>query len=160
MDNNCVKYYPNPSYLWKVMAQKKKLLCELWHWPLQWPLVIKIQHCSEELRPRHHFWVCMLCNLELGYMTLGHGSWTTIVWNIIQIQHISKRLWPGHRFWLCVHTDLDLGDMTLGQGHDTPLGHGKQLCEISDKRVGSYGPDTMWTDRVIPIYPPKLIVCE
>ena len=51
--------------------------------------------------------------------------------------------------------------MTLGQGHDTPLGHGQQLCEIisrSDKGVLSYGPDMMWTDgqtdRVIPIYPP------
>ena len=29
-----------------------------------------------------------------------------------------------------MHCDLDLGDMTLGQGHDTPLGHGQQLCEI------------------------------
>ena len=24
----------------------------------------------------------------------------------------------------------DLGDMNLVQGHDTPLGHGQQLCEI------------------------------
>ena len=27
--------------------------------------------------------------------------------------------------------DLDRGGMTLGQGHDTPLGHGQQMCEIS-----------------------------
>ena len=33
-------------------------------------------------------------------------------------------------FWVCVHCDLGLSDMTLGQGHDTPLGHGQQLCEI------------------------------
>ena len=36
--------------------------------------------------------------------------------------------------------------MTLGQGHDTPLGHGQQLCEIisiSNLAVRSfYGPDT------------------
>ena len=32
--------------------------------------------------------------------------------------------------------------MTLGQGHDTPLGHGQQLCDIkSNKAVKSYGPD-------------------
>ena len=34
--------------------------------------------------------------------------------------------------------------MTLGQGHDTPLGHGQQLCEISSRsnmEVRSYGPD-------------------
>ena len=31
--------------------------------------------------------------------------------------------------------------MTLGQGHDTPLGHGQQLCEIisrSDNGVQSW----------------------
>ena len=41
--------------------------------------------------------------------------------------------------------DLGLRDMTLGQGHDTPLGHGQQLCEIlsrSSMAVKSYGPDT------------------
>ena len=43
--------------------------------------------------------------------------------------------------------DLDLGDMTLGQGHDTPLGHGQQLCAILSK-IGTSGyevkgPDTM-----------------
>ena len=35
--------------------------------------------------------------------------------------------------------------MTLNQGHDTPLGHGQQLCEIlsrSNLAVRSYGPDT------------------
>ena len=39
----------------------------------------------------------------------------------------------------------ELGDMTLGQGHDTPLGHGQQLCEIlsrSSLAMRSYGPDT------------------
>ena len=48
--------------------------------------------------------------------------------------------------WVCVHCDLDLGDMTLGQGHDTPLGHGQQLCEIfsrSNMALRSYGLDTM-----------------
>ena len=36
----------------------------------------------------------------------------------------------AHGFWLCVNRDLDNGDMTFGQGHDTPLGHGQQLCII------------------------------
>ena len=56
---------------------------------------------------------------------------TTIVWNNIQIQNCSKELWPGHIFWLCVHSRFDLGEMTSIQGHDTPLGHGQQLCIIS-----------------------------
>ena len=76
-------------------------------------------------------------------------SWTTIVCNIIQIQQSSEKLWPGHGFSVFVHYDFDLGDMILGQGHDTPLGHGQQLCVIlsrEDKGVRSYGPDTMWTD--------------
>ena len=35
--------------------------------------------------------------------------------------------------------------MTLGEGHDTPLGHGRQVCEVlsrSNMAVRSYGPDT------------------
>ena len=34
--------------------------------------------------------------------------------------------------------------MTLGQDHDTPVGHGQQLCKIlsrSNYAVRSYGPD-------------------
>ena len=64
----------------------------------------------------------------------------------MKIQHGSVELWPGHRFWVCVHYEIDLEDIALGQGHDTPLGHGQQLCEIlsrSDKGVRSYGPDMM-----------------
>ena len=72
------------------------------------------------------------------------GSWTINVWHI-QIKHDSEELWPGHEFSVYMHCDLDLGDMTLGQGHDTPLGHGTQMCEIlsrSNKTVRSYGLDT------------------
>ena len=49
------------------------------------------------------------------------------------------------QFWVCVHCDHDLADMTLVQGHDTPLGHGQQLCEIlsrSNLAARSYGPNT------------------
>ena len=45
-----------------------------------------------------------------------------------------------------LHCYLDLGGMTLGQGHDTPLGHGQQVCEIlssSNMTVKSYVPDTL-----------------
>ena len=54
------------------------------------------------------------------------------------------------RIWVCVHCDLDLEDMNCGQGHDTPLGHGQQLCELLSRLytyLQSYGSDTMWTDR-------------
>ena len=42
---------------------------------------------------------------------------------------VNKELWTGQQFWLCVQCDLDLQGTDLGRGHDTPLGHGKQLCE-------------------------------
>ena len=47
------------------------------------------------------------------------------------------------RFWVYKHCDLE--DMTLAQGHDTPFGHGQQLCEIlfrSNLAVRSNDPDT------------------
>ena len=40
-------------------------------------------------------------------------------------------------------------DGSFSQGHDTPVGHGHQLCEIlsrSDKWVRRYDSDTMWTE--------------
>ena len=115
MDNNYVKYYPDPTRQWGVMAWSQIFsMYALWPW-----------HWRYDLRSRSWH------NL---------GSWTISVLNIIPIQHSSEELWPRHTFLVCVHCDLDLGDMTLGQGHDTPLGH-EQLREIlsrSDKGVRSY----------------------
>ena len=120
MDNNFVKYYPDLTWKWGVMARTRFLsICELWPWPWRNGLGSRSWH------------------------TLG--SWTTIVWNIIQIQHNSEELWPGHGIWVCVHCDLDLQCMTLSQGHDIPLGHGQQFCKIlsrSNMAVRSYGSDT------------------
>ena len=116
MENNCVKYYPDATWQWGVMARTRIFgICVLWPW----------------------LWKYMYDLGSRSWHTLG--SLTTIVWNIIKIQRCrcSEELLPGHIFWVCVHCDLDLGDiMTLVQGHDTPLGHGQNLCEIllrSDK---------------------------
>ena len=35
--------------------------------------------------------------------------------------------------YVYIYCDLDRDNITLGQGHDTPLGHGQQLCEISPR---------------------------
>ena len=117
MDNSCVKYYPDPSWQWGIMARTRILgICAM---------------------------LLELSNIPLGqghYTSLVHGP---IVWNIIQMQHGSEELWSGHIFRVYVHCDL--GDMTLSQGHGTPLGHGQQLCEIlsrSNMVVKSYCPDT------------------
>ena len=115
MGNNCVKYYPDPTWQWGVMAWTRNLgMCTLWPWPWRhdlgskswhtlgsWTTIvwnIQIQHCSEELWPGHGFWVCVHCDL---------GSWTIIVWNSIQIEQGVKKLWPGHDVnrWTDRHTD-------------------------------------------------------
>ena len=63
--------------------------------------------------------------------SFGHGQ-------LCELSPWSKDLWPRQGLWLCMLCDL--GNITLDQGHDTPLGHGQQLCEIlsrSNKAVGS-----------------------
>ena len=79
--------------------------------------------------------MCVLQDITLGQgqTLLGQNKYV----EYIQIQYDSKELLPGHRFWLCVPCDLD--DVTLSQGHETHLGHGQQLCEISNIAVRSYG---------------------
>ena len=50
----------------------------------------------------------------------------------------------GRGYGVCVTVTLTLR-YDLGQCHDTPLGHGQQLCEILSRynvAVKSYGPDT------------------
>ena len=40
--------------------------------------IIQIQYGSEKLWPRHGFWVCVHCDLNLGDMTLGQGHDTPL----------------------------------------------------------------------------------
>ena len=112
MDNNCVKYYPDPtSWAWKWggMAWTPIFgMCTLPQWP--WP------------------WRYMYDLGSRSWHTLG--SWATIPWNIMHIKQGSEEIWRRHRFRVCVHCDLDLGDMTFGQGHVTTLGQGKLWCKI------------------------------
>ena len=66
----------------------------------------------------------------------------------------SKMLWPKHRFRLhvCVHCDFDLGllrDMKMSQGHDTPLGHGQQLCEILIIILIELDSEELWSGYII-----------
>ena len=60
MDNNCVKYNPDPTTQWGVMARTPiSSMCALWPRPWRYDLGSRSWHIL--------------------------GSWTTIVWNIIQI---------------------------------------------------------------------------
>ena len=68
MDNNCVKYYPDPTWQWGVMARTRILgMCAVWPWPWRYDIGSRSWHTF--------------------------GSWTTIVWNIIQIKLGSGELW-------------------------------------------------------------------
>ena len=100
MDNNCVKYYPEPTWQWRVMTRTHifcyvctlTLTLEVWLW-------VKVMT---------HPWV--MDNNCVKYYPDSTWQWGVM---------------PGHGIWVCVHCDLDLGGMTLGQGHDTSLGHGQ-----------------------------------
>ena len=71
MDNNCVKYYPDPTWQWGVIARIRILgMCALWPWPWRYDIGSRSWHIL--------------------------GSWTIIVWNIIQIGQGVKKLWPEH----------------------------------------------------------------
>ena len=83
----------------------------------------------EGVLPRQGLLLCAQCDLDLGDKC-GSRSWTIIVWNI-EIKLHSKELRSEQGLWLYVQCELD--NMTLVQGHDTPLDHGKQLCEILSK---------------------------
>ena len=104
-EHNGVKHYQDPTWQWGGITQSLGTYA-LWPWPYRYDLGSQLQ----------------------SWHTLG--SWTTTVWNIIQIQHDSEELWSGHGFWVYVPSDLGLCDMTLGLSHDTPSGHGQQMCEI------------------------------
>ena len=99
-------------------------------------------------RPRHHFLVCMLCYLDLGDISLGQNHVTPLDQKK-QWKKYQDPTWewpPRHHFLVCMlcDLDLDLKDTTLGCGHDTPLGHGQQLCKLlsrSNMAVEIYGPD-------------------
>ena len=71
LDNKCVKYYPDQTLHWRVMAWTRILaICAVWPWLLRYSLGSRSWH------------------------TLG--SWTAILWNIIQIRQLGKKLWPRH----------------------------------------------------------------
>ena len=130
MDNNLVKYHPHPSYPWKVMVWKHIFaMCKLWHWPW-WYMV---QGHDRPLGHGQHVKYYPHPTLQWGVMVRSQ---------ILGMSRVCHDLYP----WSYLQGQ---GDMTLGKGHDTPLGHGQQLCKIlsrSVKGVRSYGPDTMWTD--------------
>ena len=45
MDNNCVKYYPDPTWQWGVMAQTRILgMCAVWPWPRRYDLGSRLWH--------------------------------------------------------------------------------------------------------------------
>ena len=94
IDNDCVRYHPDPTLKWRVMAQTRIFsMCTVILILKIWPEVKKMQHYR------------------------GMGNYC------VKCMQIMLWLWPEHGFRVCLHCDMDLGDMTFGLGHDTPLGH-------------------------------------
>ena len=117
MDNNCVKYYLDPTWQRGVMARTRILgMCALWPWPRRYDLGSRSWHILGS-------WTIHVCEIlsrsnlavrsydpdfewvlwpwpwryDLGsrsWHTLR--SWTTIVCNIIQIGQVVMKLRPGH----------------------------------------------------------------
>ena len=108
MDNNCEKYYLDPVWQWRVMAQTYiffyvcTLTLELWPWVkvMTHPWVMD-NNCVKYYPDPTWQWGVMTRTRNLGMCALWPwpwrydlgsrswhtlGSWTTIVWNIILIQ--------------------------------------------------------------------------
>ena len=89
MDNNCEKYYLDPTWQWRVMDWRRILgMCALWPWPWNFDLGSSSWHILGS-------WTTIVWNI-IQIQHDSEGSWTIIVWNIIQIRQVVKKLWPGH----------------------------------------------------------------
>ena len=150
MDNNCVKYHPDPSYRLKAMTLNifpwvncDLDLSDMTLSQVMIPLCDILSRSNMAVRsyvPDKVFGMCALWPWPWIYDLVSRswhtlGSWATVVRNVIQIHR--------HGFLVCVYCDLDLRDMTFGQGHDTPLGHGQQLCEILSRDNNIIGDMTL-----------------
>ena len=120
MDNNCLKYYLDPTWQWRVISLKHILLCV--HFDLDLEGMTLVQ----------------------GHDTpLGNGQQLCEI--LSRINMAVKSYGTDTHILLFVYCDLDLWGMTLCQGHDTPLGNGQQLCDIlsrSNMTVKSCCPNT------------------
>ena len=118
MDNNRVKYYPDPTWQWGVMAWTQiSSMCALWPWPWIYDLKIRTHpwvmdnNCVKYYPDPTWQWgvmawtrissMCALWTWPWRYDLRSRSwrtprSWTIIVWNYIQIRQGSTKLWPGH----------------------------------------------------------------
>ena len=122
IDNNCVKYYPDPTWQWGSYGPDTDfgyvctvtLTLEIWPWVkvMTHPWVMD-NNCVKYYPDPTWQWGVMtrtripsICALwpwpwrcDLGSRSWNtYGSWTTIEWNIIQIQLGSEELWHRHGF--------------------------------------------------------------
>ena len=113
MDNYCVKYYPDPTLQWGVMARTRILgMCALWAWRydlgsrskvMTHPWVMDNNCVKYYLDPTWHWGVMAwtqifgICAMQPWPWRYDYGSmswhtlrsWTIIVWIIIQIGQVS-----------------------------------------------------------------------
>ena len=113
IDNNCVKYYPDPTWQWLVMTRIRSFgMYALWPWPWRYDLGSRFWHhcimynnCVKYPDPTWQ-WGVMARTQILGLCAMWRWpwrydiksrschtfeSWTTIVWNI-QIGQVGTKL--------------------------------------------------------------------
>ena len=162
MDNNCVKYYLDPTWHWGVMARTQIWLC------VHYDLDIRdmtlgqghdtpLDHGQQCCKILFTFYLAVtsyypdtdfgyVCNLTL---TLEIWHWVKVMKHPWIIDNTCVKYYPDpilqwgvfSGYWLSVyvHCDLDLEDLTFGQGHDILQGHGQQLCEILSRSRLQWG---------------------
>ena len=97
MDNNCVKYYPDPTWQWGVLARTRiSSMCALWPWPWRYDLGSRSWHTRRscnDLIYRHLLIQPVLTGLfresafresVLSSVLLGPWPWV-IIWIKIKI---------------------------------------------------------------------------
>ena len=80
-----------------------------------------------------YFYALFIFPMRFYQFSMRNYAFTRLICSsgeiLSQSKMVNKELWTGQQFWLCVQCDLDLQGTDLGRGHDTPLGHGQQLCK-------------------------------
>ena len=121
MDNNCVKYYQDPTWQWGVISRTRILgICAQW----TFYLIVQGFHrtyatgaaCQQRTLTPPDTWSCP---------TLGRDQ------SLLNLSCLRT-----FEFWTSLGTSLLHN--TLGQGNNIPLGHGQYACEIYWTRKERY----------------------
>ena len=145
MDNNCVKYYPDPTWQWRVMDQTRILgMCALWPWPWRYMYDLGQGH---DTRLGHGQQLCEILsrsNLAVkSYgpdMDLGYVCTVTLTLEIWPWLKVMTHPWVMDNNCVIYYTDQNSGYKVMA----------RTRCEQTDGQ----------TDRQDDSYIPPNLVCR